>query len=188
VPDVRQLSPAAATPIGVSARFWIAILALLIVGGVVLAPLLLDTYMINILIRAFFVAIAAVTVDIMWGYCGTLTFGQSAFFGIGVYALAIVFTEYDFGSWQVLFAMAAAIIVSAAVAALTGCRFIRVQRRSTHQSSRSSCPLSWSRSSTRVALSPGRPAGSSDSRRSICRSRAGSAWPASASPPLPWWQ
>jgi branched-chain amino acid transport system permease protein len=120
VPDVRQLSPAAATPIGVSARFWIAILALLIVGGVVLAPLLLDTYMINILIRAFFVAIAAVTVDIMWGYCGTLTFGQSAFFGIGVYALAIVFTEYDFGSWQVLFAMAAAIIVSAAVAALTG--------------------------------------------------------------------
>jgi branched-chain amino acid transport system permease protein len=120
VPDARPLSPAAATPVGVSARLWIAISALLVVGGVVLAPLLLDTYMINILIRAFFVAIAAVTVDIMWGYCGTLTFGQSAFFGIGVYTLAIVFTEYDFGSWQALFAMGAAIIISAAVAALTG--------------------------------------------------------------------
>ena len=84
------------------------------------APLLLDTYMVNILIRAFFVAIAAVTVDIMWGYCGTLTFGQSAFFGIGVYALAIVFTEFGFGSWQVLFAVGAAIIISGAVAALTG--------------------------------------------------------------------
>jgi branched-chain amino acid transport system permease protein len=120
VPEVHQLSPTAATPIGVSARWWTAISALLVVGGVVLAPLLLDTYMINILIRAFFVAIAAVTVDIMWGYCGTLTFGQSAFFGIGVYALAIVFTEYDFGSWQALFAMAAAIIISAAVAALIG--------------------------------------------------------------------
>ena len=78
VPNVRPLSPAAATPIGVSARLWMTVLSLLVVGGVVLAPLLLDTYMVNILIRAFFVAIAAVTVDIMWGYCGTLTFGQSA--------------------------------------------------------------------------------------------------------------
>jgi branched-chain amino acid transport system permease protein len=121
VPEVHQLTPAAATAsIGVSIRWWMAILALLVVGAVVVAPLLLDTYMINILIRAFFVAIAAVTVDVMWGYCGTLTFGQSAFFGIGVYALAIVFTEYDFGSWQALFAMAAAVIISAAVAALTG--------------------------------------------------------------------
>ena len=121
MPEVHQLTPAAATAsIGVSIRWWMAILALLVVGAVVVAPLLLDTYMINILIRAFFVAIAAVTVDVMWGYCGTLTFGQSAFFGIGVYALAIVFTEYDFGSWQALFAMAAAVIISAAVAALTG--------------------------------------------------------------------
>src|SRR5258705_8708913 len=97
-----------------------AMLALLIIGSVLLEPFLLDTYMVNILIRAFFVAIAAVTVDIMWGYCGTLTFGPSAFFGIGGYALAIVFTEFRFGSWQILFAVGAAIIVSGAVAALTG--------------------------------------------------------------------
>src|SRR5262249_43980672 len=68
----------------------------------------------------FFVAIAAVTVDIVWGYCGTLTFGQSAFFGIGVYALAIVFTEYGFGPWQALLAIATAIVAAAVVAALTG--------------------------------------------------------------------
>lgn len=120
MPDVRQLSPAAVTPIGVSARLGTAVLALLVIGSVLLAPFLLDTYMLNILIRAFFVAIAAVTVDIMWGYCGTLTFGQSAFFGIGVYALAIVFTEFGFGTWQILFALAAAIIISGVVAALTG--------------------------------------------------------------------
>src|SRR5215813_15109065 len=102
-----------------SAKFLTAALAVAIVGGVVLAPPLLDTYTVNILIRAFFVAIAAITVDIVWGYCGTLTFGQSAFFGIGVYALAIVFTEYGFGSWQALFAIGIAIVVAAAVAALT---------------------------------------------------------------------
>lgn len=120
MPEVRQLSQAAPAPLGVSSKLRMAALALLIVGGVALAPLVLDTYTVNILIRAFFVAIAAITVDIVWGYCGTLTFGQSAFFGIGVYALAIIFTEYGFGSWQALFAMGTAVIAAAAVAALTG--------------------------------------------------------------------
>jgi branched-chain amino acid transport system permease protein len=119
---VQKLGGTAATPAGRrgSARSWLAVLVLAAVGGVVVAPSLLDTYMINILIRAFFVAIAAITVDIMWGYCGTLTFGQSAFFGIGVYALAIAFTEFDFGIWQALLALGATIVIAAAVAFLTG--------------------------------------------------------------------
>ena len=120
MPEARQLGQAAASRTGSSVRLWMAAPALLIVGSILVAPLLLDTYMVNILIRAFFVAIAAITVDIVWGYCGTLTFGQSAFFGIGVYALAIIFTEYGFGSWQALLAIATAIVVAAAVAAMTG--------------------------------------------------------------------
>jgi branched-chain amino acid transport system permease protein len=121
VPDA-QVSEATAVPRagGLSARVALAVLSLLMAGVVVVAPLLLDTYLVNILIRAFFVAIAAITVDIMWGYCGTLTFGQSAFFGIGVYALAITFTEFGFGTWQALLALGATIIVSMTVAALTG--------------------------------------------------------------------
>jgi branched-chain amino acid transport system permease protein len=112
----------AVTPIagGWSARVTLAVLTLLTAAVVVLAPSLLDTYLVNILIRAFFVAIAAITVDIMWGYCGTLTFGQSAFFGIGVYALAICFTEYGFGTWQALLALGATVVISMTVAALTG--------------------------------------------------------------------
>src|SRR5215472_12174539 len=103
-----------------SATLWMGLLGLMIVGVIMLAPLWLDTYTVDILIRAMFVAIAAITVDIVWGYCGTLTFGQSAFFGIGVYALAIVFSEYGFGSWQALFGIGAAVIVAAAVGTLTG--------------------------------------------------------------------
>jgi branched-chain amino acid transport system permease protein len=120
VPEVHQLRQATAAQIGVSEKLWVAALALLVIGGIVAGPLLLDTYMINILIRAFLVAIAAITVDIVWGYCGTLTFGQSAFFGIGVYALAIIFTQYGFGAWQALFAIGATVGVAASVAALTG--------------------------------------------------------------------
>jgi branched-chain amino acid transport system permease protein len=120
VPEVHQLRQATTAQIGVSEKLWVAALALLVIGGIVAGPLLLDTYMINILIRAFLVAIAAITVDIVWGYCGTLTFGQSAFFGIGVYALAIIFTQYGFGAWQALFAIGATVGVAASVAALTG--------------------------------------------------------------------
>ncbi|MGJ4949222.1 branched-chain amino acid ABC transporter ATP-binding protein/permease [Bradyrhizobium sp. HKCCYLS20291] len=97
-----------------------ALLVALAAGVIIVAPLLLDTYLVNILVRACFVAIAAITVDVMWGYCGTLTFGQSAFFGIGAYALAIMLTEYGFGPWQICAAIAAAVVVAAAVAAFTG--------------------------------------------------------------------
>ncbi len=122
MPDAQQLSEATAVSLarGLSARMTLAVMSLLMAGIVVLAPLLLDTYLVNILIRAFFVAIAAITVDIMWGYCGTLTFGQSAFFGIGVYALAITFTEFGFGNWQALMALGATIVIAMTVAALTG--------------------------------------------------------------------
>ena len=122
MPDMQQASPATATPIigGLSPVLSLVAAALLMVGVVVVAPSFLDTYLVNILIRAFFVAIAAITVDIMWGYCGTLTFGQSAFFGIGVYALAITLTEYGFGTWQVLMALGATLAITAVVAALTG--------------------------------------------------------------------
>jgi len=122
VPDARQMKETAAPPAtsGLSAKLSLAVLVLLMAGIVVIAPSFLDTYLVNILIRAFFVAIAAITVDIMWGYCGTLTFGQSAFFGIGVYALAITFTEYGFGTWQALLALGATLAITAVVAGLTG--------------------------------------------------------------------
>ena len=98
----------------------IAIAALLAAGLVIAGPFVLDTYTVNILVRAFFVAIAALTVDVLWGVSGTLTFGQSAFFGIGGYALAIVFTQFGFGPGEALLALGAAVGVAAIVAALVG--------------------------------------------------------------------
>ena len=84
------------------------------------APAVLDTYMTNILIRALFLAAVAMTVDILWGYVGILTFGQSAFFGIGAYACGLVFTHYGFGPDWALGALAIALMASALVALATG--------------------------------------------------------------------
>jgi len=178
--------PAAAAPIGVSARLWMATLALLVVGGVVLAPMAARHLHGQLLIRAFFVAIAAVTVDIMWGYCGTLTFGQSAFFGI--WCLCTCDRLYRIRFWVLagLFLrwgghhhlrsgsppLRLALILSGFNSAL------RINRSLVLRSS-----------SYRFFYSGGtftdRPAGSSDSRHSICRSRTGFVWQALVSPPLP---
>ena len=95
-----------------------ASVAALVVLGV--APFFLDIYVVNILIRALLLAALALTVDLLWGYTGILTFGQSAFFGIGAYACALVFTHWGFGvDWAIL-ALVLGIVAAMAVAALAG--------------------------------------------------------------------
>ena len=98
------------------------LLALGIAGILLIAigPWVFDTYLLNILIKSFFFAIAAITVDVLWGYTGYLTFGQSAFFGIGAYAAGLAFTHGGFSASTVFLAIGAAVLVSAAVAALVG--------------------------------------------------------------------
>jgi branched-chain amino acid transport system permease protein len=94
----------------------VAALAILIAAG----PFVLETYMVNILIRAFHYALAALTVDILWGYTGILTFGQAAFFGIGAYAAALVFTHIGFSPTTIALAVALALAVPALVGLLVG--------------------------------------------------------------------
>jgi branched-chain amino acid transport system permease protein len=84
------------------------------------APFYLDTYTVNILIRAFFLAALTMTVDVLWGYTGILTFGQSAFFGIGAYSCALIFTHYGFGPGWAIGALAMGILAAMAVAGLIG--------------------------------------------------------------------
>lgn len=91
--------------------------ALLLLG---VAPFFLDIYIVNILIRALLLAALALTVDLLWGYTGVLTFGQSAFFGIGAYACALVFTHWGFGAGWALLALCIGIATAMAVAALVG--------------------------------------------------------------------
>lgn len=98
----------------------------IVIGGTVscvvvaAAPFILDTYTVNVLIRALFLAALALTVDILWGYMGVLTFGQSAFFGIGAYACALIFSHYGFGAYWALGALVVGILVAMMVAALVG--------------------------------------------------------------------
>jgi branched-chain amino acid transport system permease protein len=87
---------------------------------IVVGPYVLPTYMVNSLIRAFLYAAVALTVDILWGYTGILTFGQSAFFGIGAYAAGLIFTHAGFGTGYAALALGAGIVVAIIVAAIVG--------------------------------------------------------------------
>jgi branched-chain amino acid transport system permease protein len=93
---------------------------LLAVLVIIAGPWFLDAYIVNILIRAFFVATVALTVDVLWGHSGYLTFGQSAFFGLGAYVLAIVFVRSGFGPAQAVEALALTVGLAAVAAALMG--------------------------------------------------------------------
>ena len=83
-------------------------------------PWLFDTYLLNVLIKALFFAVAAVTVDVLWGYTGYLTFGQSAFFGVGAYAAGLAFTHYGFSPAIAALAALAAVGAAALLALVTG--------------------------------------------------------------------
>src|ERR1700687_6432379 len=100
--------------------FWVLGLALVSLAIIGAGPFLFDTYTVNILVRSFLYAATALTVDILWGYPGILTFGQAAFFGIGAYAAAITFTYMDFSPQTAVLALLAGLAVSAVGACITG--------------------------------------------------------------------
>jgi branched-chain amino acid transport system permease protein len=99
-----------------------AVVALALGGlaAVAAGPFLLDTYTVNILVRSFLYAAVALTVDVLWGYTGILTFGQSAFFGIGGYAAGLAFTHYGFSPLTAGLALLAGVAFAALVAAFVG--------------------------------------------------------------------
>src|SRR5204862_2399368 len=103
-------------------RRWLAILgaSVLFVAFLLASPLVLGEYAQQILSQAFFFAVAAITVDLLWGYTGVLTFGQSAFFGIGVYTVAIALAYYVDGVMGTAAAMVGAMVAAALIGAAVG--------------------------------------------------------------------
>jgi branched-chain amino acid transport system permease protein len=96
--------------------FWVSA----VICCVLIAPFFLDTYTTNILIRAILFAVLALTVDVLWGYTGYLTFGQSAFFGAGAYAVGLVFTHLGYGIGFILLAVALAVLFALVIGFITG--------------------------------------------------------------------
>ena len=90
------------------------------VVALVLAPWVLPEFAQNTLVRSCLYAMVAITVDLLWGYSGILTFGQATFFGIGAYAAGLVFTHVGFSPGIAAMALAGGVAISMGIAALVG--------------------------------------------------------------------
>ena len=102
-------------------RRWLPVLLLLAGLAVVLAaPLVLDTYSVNVLTRSLLLAVAAVTVDLLWGYTGILSFAQAAFLAIGAYAMALVSTNFGFSVGTGLLGLVLGLAAAGLAALLVG--------------------------------------------------------------------
>lgn len=101
-------------------RALLGVLALVALLLVILGPGFLGRFGVNVLTRSMIYAMLAITVDLLWGYTGILTFGQAAFFGIGAYVTAMILTFV--GSSPALFALAlaAAVLISLLVGLAVG--------------------------------------------------------------------
>ncbi|MEW5882122.1 MAG: ATP-binding cassette domain-containing protein [Pseudomonadota bacterium] len=87
---------------------------------IVAGPWVLPEFAQNTLVRSCLYAVVAITVDLLWGYAGVLTFGQATFFGIGAYAAGLVFTHVGFSPGLAALALAGGISVSMVLAGLVG--------------------------------------------------------------------
>ncbi len=102
-------------------RSWLpAALILAGAAAVLAAPWVLDTYSVNVLTRSLLLAVAAVTVDLLWGYTGILSFAQAAFLAIGAYALALVSTGLGFSAATGLLALLLGLGAAGLAALLVG--------------------------------------------------------------------
>ncbi|MDC3415886.1 urea ABC transporter permease subunit UrtC [Aquibacillus salsiterrae] len=65
------------------------VILLLILAVLLLAPLFLSDFRLNLLGKFLAFAILAIGLDLLWGYTGVLSLGHGIFFGIGAYSMAM---------------------------------------------------------------------------------------------------
>ena len=96
------------------------VVAILAALALWVAPGILDTFAINVLTRSMIYAVLAVTVDLLWGFSGILTFGQAAFFGVGAYAAAMILGAYGATPLGIALAVGTAVLAPALLGLVVG--------------------------------------------------------------------
>lgn len=97
-----------------------------------LFPLLAGTFYLQLVAKIMIMAIFAMSLDLLVGYTGLVSFGHAAFFGIGAYALFVLSPQYAAVSlyWSLPAAIgaaaAAALVIGALVLRTSGVSFIMV--------------------------------------------------------------
>ncbi len=84
---------------------------LLIVAGFVLPLLVKNPFLQDVLVMMFFHAAMAGAWNILGGFCGQISLGHTAFFGIGAYSSTLLFLNYGLSPWIGMFVGAIGAVV-----------------------------------------------------------------------------
>lgn len=106
-------------PLGRWAGIYVAVA--IAVGGVILTG---DAYYHLIAIYICINALLALSLQLLFGFAGQISFAQAAFYGIGAYGAAILMTELGWGFAAAAFVAA---IIAAVVAAIVGTPTLRLR-------------------------------------------------------------
>ena len=101
---------------------WLVPIAVLLV----VAPLVLDTFLTLTLMYGLIFAIGALGFNLLLGYTGLLSFGHSAFFGGGAYAVAFMVKYLKIASMEMF--LAGSILANAIISVLFGFVCVRYTR------------------------------------------------------------
>jgi len=110
--------PASKLLLGAAALIVLALLALL--------PFFIGLYQIQLMTYALIAAIAALGFNLLLGYTGLLSFGHSAFFGIGAYSVAFLLRDAGIRSMELYIAIG--LPIAAVTSALLGYICVRHTR------------------------------------------------------------
>ncbi len=104
----------------------VALSVILITVVLFVLPLLITPYQVTLLAYGLILAIAALGFNLLLGYTGLLSFGHSAYFGMGAYAVAFIVKYLKITSMEVF--LLGGLLASAAIAALFGFLCVRYTR------------------------------------------------------------
>jgi branched-chain amino acid transport system permease protein len=97
---------------------------LLIAAAAALAPLVYpSTFLLNVGPQILVMGLFAMSLNLLIGYTGMVSFGHAAYFGVGAYTLGILIQKTTAGLWV---ALVLAVVVAAAVALLFGFFCVRL--------------------------------------------------------------
>jgi branched-chain amino acid transport system permease protein len=104
--------------VGRGPAFWLCAAA--VVAGAAVWPLFADGYTVGNTAYFLVWTFMAMGLGVVWGYCGALSFGQTAFFGVAGYGYGVLTLNFGDAYGFTLVAVVLSVIAAALVAAVIG--------------------------------------------------------------------
>ncbi|WP_374466158.1 branched-chain amino acid ABC transporter permease [Ferrovibrio sp.] len=92
------------------------VLLVLMLAGLLIAPLVVDAYILSILILVLYFAYTGQAWNVMMGFAGQLSLGHSLYVGIAAYTAAALYVHFGIGPWAgvlpaIAISMAAGLVI-----------------------------------------------------------------------------